>query len=309
VGAWLLWEVTRAYGIGPYRRDRLSRGGRALAHHSWLAWSGMGSISEGNMQYRLRKRVTRIGRSRRNDVAFPDDTVVSRFHAQVRREDGRYVLHDLGSTNGTRVNGRRVGRHTLVDGDVIQVGGEKLVYRHGTLDVPAHARLGGTMTWVWERTRVPPVVVRQNSTVFIILGAVGVLMLVALLALVLSPGVLWPPIPPKRDAESVARAWVRANREEIAKKIADQARVEVPVEYPVLLDRVREQVALDSTWRYKELEEVTEGVFRVEAITTFSVGMVERPDYCVTATYLLTIDLNQGMTKENRLQPVSVTMC
>lgn len=49
-----------------------------------------------------------IGRSPDCDLAIPDKTV-SRQHAELRQADGEWVLADLGSTNGTRVNGWRAG--------------------------------------------------------------------------------------------------------------------------------------------------------------------------------------------------------
>lgn len=51
-----------------------------------------------------------------------DDPNVSRRHAEVTRQDGDVVVVDLGSTNGTRVNGATVARQPLVDGDKITVG-------------------------------------------------------------------------------------------------------------------------------------------------------------------------------------------
>jgi two-component system cell cycle response regulator len=52
-----------------------------------------------------------------------EDAAISRLHARiVRSEDGRHAVHDLGSTNGTFVSGRRVERAPLVSGDRIQVG-------------------------------------------------------------------------------------------------------------------------------------------------------------------------------------------
>ena len=61
----------------------------------------------------------------------PDNTVViasaraSRRHAEIRREGGDYVLYDLGSANGTVVNGQRLAApHRLKTGDVIEVGDE-----------------------------------------------------------------------------------------------------------------------------------------------------------------------------------------
>jgi hypothetical protein len=51
-----------------------------------------------------------------------DDPNVSRRHAQLRREGAEVVLVDLGSTNGTKVNGVTVREHRLAPGDVISVG-------------------------------------------------------------------------------------------------------------------------------------------------------------------------------------------
>jgi DNA-binding response OmpR family regulator len=69
----------------------------------------------------LDRPVTEIGRWDDNDVVI-DDRWVSRYHAQVRREGDTYVVQDLGSKNGTLVNGRRIaGPLNLSDGDEIQV--------------------------------------------------------------------------------------------------------------------------------------------------------------------------------------------
>ena len=78
----------------------------------------------------LSRAVTRLGRSAEADVRLPD-TGVSRLHAEVRLEpDGTYVV-DLGSTNGTTVNGRRVSRTALADGDRVGLGPAVLTYRVG----------------------------------------------------------------------------------------------------------------------------------------------------------------------------------
>ncbi len=67
-----------------------------------------------------------IGRSGNCAVALPDDTVSSR-HAMLRRQDGRWWVEDLGSTNGTRVNGRPVNsRAVVVIGDHIEFGGVRV---------------------------------------------------------------------------------------------------------------------------------------------------------------------------------------
>jgi hypothetical protein len=68
-----------------------------------------------------------IGRSRDCDVTL-DDPNVSRRHAELRREGGAWVVADLGSTNGVKINGRRVNEHPLAPGDEITLGLERLVY-------------------------------------------------------------------------------------------------------------------------------------------------------------------------------------
>jgi len=69
-----------------------------------------------------------IGRGTEADIRLPD-TGVSRKHVDVVLENGTAIAEDLGSTNGTLVNGRRVTRQSLVDGDVIRIGHSVLVYR------------------------------------------------------------------------------------------------------------------------------------------------------------------------------------
>lgn len=65
--------------------------------------------------------VTSVGRARANDIVV-DDVAVSSQHCRIRPEQGRLVLYDLESSNGTYVNERRVSRHVLSAGDVIRLG-------------------------------------------------------------------------------------------------------------------------------------------------------------------------------------------
>jgi hypothetical protein len=69
-----------------------------------------------------------LGRGAEADLRLPD-TGVSRRHAELHLQDGTVTLVDLSSTNGTTVNGRRVDRARLTDGDRIGVGATVLVYR------------------------------------------------------------------------------------------------------------------------------------------------------------------------------------
>jgi pSer/pThr/pTyr-binding forkhead associated (FHA) protein len=59
------------------------------------------------------------------------DTSVSRRHAEIRPSAGGWVIVDLGSTNGTRVNGAPVTERKLDDGDTITVGDAVLRFEAG----------------------------------------------------------------------------------------------------------------------------------------------------------------------------------
>jgi hypothetical protein len=68
-----------------------------------------------------------IGRSRECDLML-DDPNVSRQHAELRREEGGWVVADLGSTNGVKVNGKRVREAPLQPGDEITLGLARLSF-------------------------------------------------------------------------------------------------------------------------------------------------------------------------------------
>jgi pSer/pThr/pTyr-binding forkhead associated (FHA) protein len=75
-------------------------------------------------------RVT-LGRDPTNDVVLAGDPKISRSHVGLERREGQWVLLDLDSRNGTTVNGRRVHRHPLREGDRIEVGGTLLTFVAG----------------------------------------------------------------------------------------------------------------------------------------------------------------------------------
>jgi pSer/pThr/pTyr-binding forkhead associated (FHA) protein len=50
------------------------------------------------------------------------DSKASRRHAEIRPQGTGFLLVDLQSTNGTRVNGAKVAEHLLADGDVVEIG-------------------------------------------------------------------------------------------------------------------------------------------------------------------------------------------
>ena len=71
-------------------------------------------------------RVT-VGRESGNAIQL-HDTEVSRQHAELHRDDDVFYLRDLGSSNGTFVNGQRVEQHELASGDQVQLGRSLLLF-------------------------------------------------------------------------------------------------------------------------------------------------------------------------------------
>lgn len=69
-----------------------------------------------------------IGRSNDIDVALIED-MVSRRHARVLLQGESLIIEDLGSTNGTFVNDKRVQSHDLVDNDNVKLGKVRFKYK------------------------------------------------------------------------------------------------------------------------------------------------------------------------------------
>lgn len=85
-----------------------------------------------------RGRMT-IGRSPRagNDLVLEGDGMVSRRHARIEMEaDGNFTVYDLETTNGTRVNGKKIDNRALKDGDEIVIGETRITF-HRNLDPDA----------------------------------------------------------------------------------------------------------------------------------------------------------------------------
>jgi pSer/pThr/pTyr-binding forkhead associated (FHA) protein len=75
----------------------------------------------------IEKDLTTVGRDTESDV-FLDDVTVSRAHARIDRRDRAFFVKDLGSLNGTYVNGEAVEETKLARGDEVQIGKFKLVF-------------------------------------------------------------------------------------------------------------------------------------------------------------------------------------
>jgi hypothetical protein len=80
-------------------------------------------------RHRVTQRTTTLGRSRDCDIVVQDANA-SRQHAEIRHVGLDYFLVDLGSTNGTIVNGQRIRRHPLTHGDRILIGTTEIVVEH-----------------------------------------------------------------------------------------------------------------------------------------------------------------------------------
>ncbi len=84
-------------------------------------------ILNGSEIYPLRLSVVNIGRRLENNLVI-DDPRVSRNHALLRANNGRYMLCDLNSTGGTYINGLRITQQALRPGDVISLAGVSIIY-------------------------------------------------------------------------------------------------------------------------------------------------------------------------------------
>jgi signal transduction histidine kinase len=87
--------------------------------------------NEQGKRFTLEGDCLRLGRDVSNPIRLRD-TEISRQHAELRRQDQEYLLTDLGSSNGTYLNGQRVREAKLKTGDRIQVGQTVLVFQAGT---------------------------------------------------------------------------------------------------------------------------------------------------------------------------------
>lgn len=97
-----------------------------------------------------------IGRDASNGVAI-NDAEVSRKHSRLSFQGGKYVIEDLGSTNGTFANGQRLnGPYVLKSGDVVSLG-EQIVLMYEVINVDT----GATMVATPKRSAAPAAAPRQ----------------------------------------------------------------------------------------------------------------------------------------------------
>lgn len=98
----------------------------------------LGDVDEVHVGRGTPPSVRRIGR--KLELVL-DDHEISRSHVILRREEGGWELRDCDSKNGTRINGSRIARAMLVDGDFVEIGGVFLVFRDDAGDCATCADL------------------------------------------------------------------------------------------------------------------------------------------------------------------------
>jgi pSer/pThr/pTyr-binding forkhead associated (FHA) protein/subtilisin family serine protease len=108
--------------------DRLRLGDVELTYQAAGVAQARAWLEIGTGRYPLSSERTSIGRSRDNDIHLADERA-SRRHALIDLQQGVFVIFDLGSVNGTFVNGQRVQQQTLSDGDEICIGESRLRFR------------------------------------------------------------------------------------------------------------------------------------------------------------------------------------
>jgi hypothetical protein len=114
-----------AYDAGP-QYSPYDQGG--YQPHGGHNGRNVGLVSGDGRTYPLQMGSTVIGRGDQANLRLPD-VGISRRHARLDYDGSQVVLTDLGSTNGTMVNGQRVSAVALNPGDMIQLGTTTLTFR------------------------------------------------------------------------------------------------------------------------------------------------------------------------------------
>lgn len=105
--------------------------GRVAPATSATATAGHPVLDVDGRKYQLTGTRTVLGRGSEADIVV-DDPGVSRQHAEIRLDGATAVLRDLGSTNGTFVDGERAGTARLVDGSTITMGRTRIRFSSRT---------------------------------------------------------------------------------------------------------------------------------------------------------------------------------
>jgi len=114
---------------------------------------GMSAHVKG-FKYPLDPEEVFIGRNSQNHVPV-DDTAVSGRHCSIVRDGHKYTLVDLGSTNGTRLNGNGVNKSPLKPKDIIQVGSVEFMFDGQDVDSDAPLSTTAKVEVLSEPVTVP----------------------------------------------------------------------------------------------------------------------------------------------------------
>jgi pSer/pThr/pTyr-binding forkhead associated (FHA) protein len=116
-------ETTLSY-TPEHLAEETSPGVEGIEGPALVVRSGGGRSGE---SFSLQRERTTVGRSPDCDI-FLDDVTVSRKHAVIAEQEGRFVIEDLGSLNGTFLNRHRIEQAPLCDDDELQIGKYRLVF-------------------------------------------------------------------------------------------------------------------------------------------------------------------------------------
>jgi len=124
-------------------------------------------------RFPIYKEIITIGRLENNDVCL-EDPLISKHHARVISRGDAYLIEDLGSSNGTIVNGQKVSAHVLSDGEVIYLGNTTLTFWSGAEVVEKVAGVPGSAS----SNRKILAVILSIVAVFIVIGVAVLLIFV-----------------------------------------------------------------------------------------------------------------------------------
>ncbi len=109
-------------------------------------------------RWEMDRAALKVGRTPDNDIVI-DNLAVSRLHAMIEESKGEYFVRDCDSLNGTEVNGERVKRNRLRDGDEITIGKHTIVFRvpsgHAIFESET-TKAGFDQTMILSRASVTP---------------------------------------------------------------------------------------------------------------------------------------------------------
>lgn len=146
---------------------------------SSVAYLIIQELDERGKVYRLVDRqVTTIGRAPTNRIVL-DDEVCSRNHCEIFYSDSAWVIRDLGSRNGTLVQGLPIAQdHELQEGDVIEIGDSEAIFTFDVARFSSRATSAGSAEELesetigvgqqssWEEFNVPEIIQRKSHTRF-----------------------------------------------------------------------------------------------------------------------------------------------